>query len=101
MLWAALATVKLRITSCAAPKVAFPPWLAVMEQVPAAITVRVVPETVHTGVVVDAKVTARPELAVAERVDGATPKVTPLNALKVIVCEDWTVKPCGTVGAAV
>ena len=52
---------------------AFPGWLAVMEQVPTATIVSVVPATVQTGVVVEAKVAASPELALAEMANGATP----------------------------
>ena len=44
-----------------------------MLHVPAAISVTVVPDTVQTAGVVDAKVTGRPELAVALVVNGAAP----------------------------
>jgi hypothetical protein len=49
--------------------------------------VTVLPDTVHTEVVVEAKVTANPELAVALMVNGAAPSETLLNAPNVIVCE--------------
>ena len=42
---------------------------------PAATSVAVVPDTVHTDVVVEAKLTGRPEDAVALRVKGAAPSV--------------------------
>jgi hypothetical protein len=45
--------------------VALPAWLAVIEQEPPATIVTVLPETVQTGVVVETKLTASPELAVA------------------------------------
>jgi hypothetical protein len=41
-----------------------------MTHVPAETIVAVVPETVQTDVVVDAKLTGKPELAVAESVSG-------------------------------
>jgi hypothetical protein len=44
-----------------------------MVQVPAAIRVTVVPETVQTDEGVDAKSTVNPELAVALTVNGAAP----------------------------
>jgi hypothetical protein len=80
-------TVKDRVTGAAAAKAALPAWLAVMEHVPTARMVTVLPDTVHTEVVVEAKVTANPELAVALMVNGAAPSETLLNAPNVIVCE--------------
>jgi hypothetical protein len=63
--------------------------------------VTVEPETVQTGVVVEAKLTVRPEDAVAVTVNGAPPKVTPLRGPNVIVCVPAeTVKPCVTGRAA-
>jgi hypothetical protein len=44
-----------------------------MVQVPTATSVTVEPDTVQTGDVVEAKLTARPELAVALTVNGAVP----------------------------
>jgi hypothetical protein len=62
----------------------------------------VFPEIVQTEVVVDAKLTARPELAVAVSVNGDAPYVTPLSAPKVMLCDAaLTVKPCVTGVAAV
>jgi phage tail protein X len=75
------------VTGAAAAKVELPVWLAVMEHVPAARTVTVLPATVQTEGVFEAKVTANPELAVALTLNGATPSVTLLNAPKAIVCE--------------
>ena len=46
---------------------ALPAWLASMEQLPAATSVKVVPLTVHTLGVVEAKDTGKPEEAVATR----------------------------------
>jgi hypothetical protein len=46
--------------------VLLPTWLAVIEQMPAATVVSVLPDTVQTPVVVDAKLTARFDEAVAE-----------------------------------
>ena len=56
-------------------------------QVPPATIVTVVEETVQTEDVVEAKLTANPELAVALTVNGDAPKVTLLKPEKLIVCE--------------
>jgi hypothetical protein len=67
----------------------------VIEHVPAARIVTVLPETVQTEGVVEAKVTANPELAVALTLNGATPSVTLLNEPNEMVCaaaktpKDW------------
>jgi hypothetical protein len=53
--------------------VALPGWLAVIEQVPAATMVTVLPDTVHTAVVVEVKATVRPEVDVALMANGAAP----------------------------
>jgi hypothetical protein len=54
-------------------------------QVPAAINVAVVLETVQMLAVVDVKVTAKPELAVAES-DNGIPTVCVPGFVKVMVC---------------
>jgi hypothetical protein len=78
-----------------------PAWLAVSEHEPPATIVTVLPETVQTDVVVEAKLTARPELAVAVTVNGAVPELTSLGAPNVIVCvAALTVKLCVTDVAA-
>jgi hypothetical protein len=59
--------------------VEFPVWLAVMEQLPPATSVTVTPERVQTPVVVDAKLTVRPELAVAVMLKVEEAVVTLLN----------------------
>ena len=51
----------------------FPAWLAVIEHVPTPTIVTVVPDTIQTPVVDEAKPTERPELAVALIVNGAVP----------------------------
>jgi hypothetical protein len=56
-----------------------------MEQVPAETRVSVVEERVHRDSVVDVKVTARPEVALAERETAPVPKVRGESAPKVIV----------------
>lgn len=56
-----------------------------MVQVPTAITVTVAPETLHTGVVCELKLTARPELAVAVTMNGALPQGCFESAPKVMV----------------
>jgi hypothetical protein len=66
----------------------------VIEHEPPATIVTVFPETVQTEAVVEAKLTARPELAVAVAVNGDTPYVASLSAPNVIVCDAaLTVKP--------
>ena len=80
---------------------ALPAWLAVIEHMPRAAIVTVLPETVQTDVVVEAKLTAKPELAVAPIVKGAMPKATLLSAPNVIVCAaGLTVNPRITGAAA-
>ena len=65
---------------------AFPAWVAVIEHVPAATIVTTPPETAQTAVVVEDKVTVRPESTVAVTAKGETPKFTVLSALNVIIC---------------
>jgi hypothetical protein len=73
----------------------------VIEQAPSAAIVTVLPATVQTAVVLEAKLTAKPELAVAVTVNGDTPYVTLLSAPKVIVCDaEFTVKLRDTGAAA-
>jgi hypothetical protein len=72
-----------------------------MVQPPAPTIVTVVPETVQTLVVDDVNVTVRPELAVADTVNGGSPKFLPPSAPKLIVWLAWsTLKLCATCGAA-
>ena len=62
--------------------------------------VAVVPDTPQTVAVVDVKATAKPELAVADRVRGV-PTVCVAMALKAIVCGSaFTVKLCAAGVAA-
>jgi hypothetical protein len=94
------ATVKLRETCGAGLKLALPAWLASIVQVPAATIVTVDPETVQTLVVRVLNVTANPELAVADTVNGGSLWILLGNAANVIV---WlagdTVKLWETCGA--
>jgi hypothetical protein len=62
-------------TFAAAAYVASPAWLATTVQLPAPANVKVVPLTVHTLGVVEAKATVRPEVDVADRAAGAVPSV--------------------------
>ena len=64
----------------------FPAWLAVIEHVPTATSVTVVPDTVQIPVLFDAYATVSPELAVAVNPNGALPNGCPLNAPNAIVC---------------
>jgi hypothetical protein len=65
-----------------------------MVHVPAATSVTVAPDTVHTDEVVEAKLTANPELALAPTVNGVAPNTWSNSPPKLMV---WlpgvTVKP--------
>jgi len=71
----AAAIVKTRETVVAAVKLLFPACLASMMQVPTATRFSALPLTVQVLGVVEAKLTAKPELAVAIRAGGAVPRV--------------------------
>ena len=78
-----------------------PAWLATMVQVPAATSVSVVPLTVQVLGVVELKVTARPELALAASGGGGVPRVWLPGEAKVMVCDAFaTVMTRDTVTAA-
>jgi len=62
-----------------------PAWVAWMTQVPEAMKVATVPLTVQTPAVWEAKLTVRPELAVAERLSGVPTTCAP-GLAKVMVC---------------
>lgn len=79
-------TAKVRDTVVAAAYVAFPDWLASIVQSPADTSVRVVPDTVQTAAVVDAKLTARPEVALADSAAGVTPNVCAPGDVKLMLC---------------
>jgi hypothetical protein len=64
---------------------ALPAWLAAIEHPPPATIVTVFPTTVQTEVVAEAKLTAKPELAVTVSVNGAAPKLTSPGAPKAMV----------------
>ena len=63
----------------------FPAWFAAISQVPRASTVTMFPETVQIDGVMGAKLTGRPEDAVALKLNGAVPKVTAGSAAKLMV----------------
>jgi hypothetical protein len=71
--------VKLCATGVAAAHVELPNWLATMVQVPADIAVTAFPEMAHIDGVVEVKVMASPELAVAFSAIGDEGKVTELR----------------------
>src|SRR2546428_9899851 len=75
--------VNVRAKSGAGLKLLFPPWEAVIVQLPAAARVTVLPETVQLPVA--AKLTASPEEAVAVTVNGGSLAVLSASGLKVIV----------------
>lgn len=80
-----MATAKVLDTVVAAWKLALPAWLALTVQLPTPTNVRVVPLTVQTPGVVEVNVTAKPELALALKAAGATPKVCPAGAANVML----------------
>lgn len=86
MVWAAGATLKVWLTGVAADVVLLPAWVAVIVQLPAVNSVRVVPLTVHTAGVVDVSVTVRPVLALATRAGVATPRVWLPGDVKLMLC---------------
>jgi hypothetical protein len=94
MVWLPGVTVKLWLSGAAAPQFVLPPCVAWIVHVPTATTVTAVPDTVQTDEVVEAKLTANPELAVALTGNAAAPNTWPDSAPNVIV---WlpavTVKP--------
>ena len=67
---------------------ALPGWVAVMEQVPEATRATAIPETVQTDGVVEAKLTGRPEVAVALKLKGGVPSDIVLMGANDIVCAD-------------
>jgi hypothetical protein len=72
-----------------------------MEHVPAEPAVTVLPDTLQTPGVLDVRVTASPELALAGTENGLTPQVTFAIAGKVIVCDAVAIwKLCVTEVAA-
>ena len=76
---------KTRDTAAAAATVLLPAWLASTMQVPAATKVSALPLTVQVLGVVEAKLTAKPELAVATSGAGAVPSVWFPGDVKVMV----------------
>src|ERR1035438_1515057 len=92
MVWLSCVTWKLWFIGVAAAQLVLPAWVAWMVQIPAATSVTVAPDVVHTARVVEAKLTARPEEAVALTVNGAAPNVRLESAPKVMVwlsCVSW------------
>ena len=83
--WEACVTLKLRVTFGAAAKLTLPVCEAWMVQVPALSSVTVDPLTVHTDVVSEAKLTDRPEDAVALTLNGAVPSALLPSAAKVMI----------------
>src|SRR2546427_12166959 len=89
-----------RGTSGAGLKLLFPPWEAVIVQLPAAARATVLPETVQLPVA--AKLTARPEEAVAVTVNGGSPAGLSASGLEVIVWSAFAMlNGRGTSGAGV
>jgi hypothetical protein len=75
--------------------------VAAIEHVPGPTNVTVAPDTVQTVGVGEAKLTGRPEDAVAAIANGGAPTATLGREPKVIICVPWlTVKLFVTEGAA-
>ena len=80
-------TKNVAVTCEAAANVLLPAWLAVMVQVPTATSVRLLPLTVQTLVVAGtAKLTGRPEVALATSDCGGLPSVWIPGEVKLMVC---------------
>ena len=68
---------------------------------PGATIATALPATAQTAGVIEAKLTARPEVAVAPTENGAAPRLTLLNGPNVMLCDPGlTVKLCDTGVAA-
>ena len=101
MTWVAVNTVKLTVMAGAGANTALPGWLAVMLQVPADTSVSVLPLTVQTAVVVDVKVTAKVDVALATSAGGVLPTVWLPGEAKLMLCAAGrTLKLTSTVAAA-
>lgn len=101
MVWVCGVTVKLWSTGVAAAKPVLPACEAWIVQVPAVNSFTVPAATVHTGNVVEVKVTARPEDAVALNAKGAVPMGWSASAPNVMVwAAPVTVNFWLTMGAA-
>ena len=86
IVWLAGVTWKLWSTGVAAANPEPPPCFASMVHLPPATRVTVLPDTVQTEVVSDAKLTASPDVAVALTANGAVPMTRFASAPNVIVC---------------
>lgn len=103
MVCAAATTLNEFWTTVAAANVALPVWLAATVHVPMVSSDRVVPLTMQTLGVVDAKDTASPDVEVATNGAGATPMTWLPGEVKVMVCAvkaTATANDCGTAVAA-
>ena len=79
-------TLKLRVTPGAAAYVVSPAWEAWIWQLPAETSVSVSPLTVQTAGVDDARLTARPDVAVATNRGAGVPSVWSPGDAKLMVC---------------
>jgi hypothetical protein len=100
MVWLAFDTVKLRLTGVAAAQFVLPAWVAWRLQVPAVSSVTELPDTVHTVGVVEARFTAKLELAVALTVNGTVVKVRFEIVPKVMVWVPWVTEKLRLTDAA-
>jgi hypothetical protein len=85
MVWVPAVTWKLWLTGVAAAQFVFPACAAWMVQLPTATSVTVAPDTVHTPVVVDEKLTASPDDALPLTPNGALPNARFESAPKLMV----------------
>jgi hypothetical protein len=63
-----------------------PPWLAVMLHVPTANKFKLLPAVLHTPGVLDTKLTARPDVALASKAGVGVPKRCAPGAAKLMLC---------------
>ena len=98
--WLACNTAKLAETALAAAYTALPAWLAVTLQVPADTSVSALPLTPQTAGVAEARLTARPELAVAVKAAGALPRVWEAGTAKLMDCGVGSTRIDTSTGAA-
>jgi len=92
MVWLPCVSWKLWFTGVAAAQLALPAWVAWIVHVPTPTSVTAAADTVQTDGVVEAMLTARPELAVALTANGAALKSWLDSVPKLMVwlpCVTW------------
>ena len=100
IVWLPFATWNDCCTCGAAFQFPFPPWSALIVQVPTETNVTLVPETEQTPGVADVKLTVRPELAVATTVRLSSSRLSAKAANEIVWLPFGTWNDCCTCGAA-